>query len=248
MKEIILNEKTYAENLIEQYSLGKDEYVSICILAKYWRALGMRKQQIRRKVEEHILRSKPYAQMFRYTDMIDKAIDLSKKWPMLEIDFVDITEAELNRIASLEQMQARQLAFTMLCLAKYRNAVNPKSDGWIGTPQADVYKLANIFGSFDKRAEIQRMVYDAGMIEWPRRADSENVKVQICDFAGDPVLKIRDFRNLGYQYRQFCGEPYFSCIECGLVVRKNSNRMKYCHDCATEINRQKAREHWFQLA
>ena len=77
MKEIILNEKTYAENLIEQYSLGKDEYVSICILAKYWRALGMRKQQIRRKVEEHILRSKPYAQMFRYTDMIDKAIPRS---------------------------------------------------------------------------------------------------------------------------------------------------------------------------
>ena len=92
------------------------------------------------------------------------------------------------------------------------------------------------------------MVYEAGMIEWTRREESENVKVQICDFAGGPALKIRDFRNLGYQYRQFCGEPYFSCIECGLVVRKNSNRMKYCHDCATEINRQKARERWFQLA
>ena len=248
MKEIILNERAYAEKLIEEYSLGKDEYVSINILAKYWRSEGLYAPQIRRKIEEHILRSKPYAQMFRYTEMIHGAVEKSKKWPLREIDAINIMQSELERIASLDGTQEQQLLFAMLCLAKYRLAANPKSDGWINTPRVDVYRMANVFGTLEHKAEVQRHIHDADMIEWPRRADSENVRVLICESVGEPVLQVRDFRNLGYQYRQWAGDPYFACSECGLVVRRNSNRMKYCKDCADEINRQKARERWFQLA
>lgn len=248
MKDIILDERAYAEDLIENYSLGKDEYVSICILAKYWRSEGLYAPQIRRKIEEHILRSKPYARMFQYTEMIANAVEASRKWPLRELDSIGITQQELDQIALVDGMQEQQLLFTMLCIAKYRHAVNANSDGWISTPRVDVYKMANVSGTLEHKAAVQRHIHDAGKIEWPRRADSENVKVLICDFGGEPVLHIRDFRNLGYQYRRWCGEAYFACSECGLVVRRNSNRMKYCKDCADEINRQKARERWFQLA
>lgn len=248
MKDIILNERIYAENLIENYSLGKDEYVSISILAKYWRSAGLRAPQVRRKLEEHILRSKPYAQMFRYAEMIVGAVEASKKWQLRELDSIGVTQAELDQIAEVDGTQERQLLFTMLCLAKYRHAVNANSDGWVSTPRADLYKMANVAGTLEHKATIQRHIHDAGKIEWPRRADSENVRVLICDFDGEPVMHISDFRNLGYQYRRWCGEAYFACSECGLVVRKNSNRMKYCKGCADEINRQKARERWFQLA
>ena len=248
MKNIILNERTYAEGLIENYSLGKDEYVSISILAKYWRSEGLHAPQIRRKIEEHILRSKPYAQMLRYAEIIDNAISASKKWALRELDSIGITQQELDQIALAGGVQEQQLLFVMLCLAKYRRAINANSDGWISTPRTDVYQMANVSGTLEHKAAVQRNIHDAGMIEWPRRADSENVRVLICDFDGEPVLHIRDFRNLGYQYRRWCGEAYFACSECGLVVRKNSNRMKYCKDCADEINRQKARARWFQLA
>lgn len=248
MKEIILNELEHAEHLIETYSLGRDEYVSIGILAKYWRVQGLNAPKIRRKIEEHILRSKPYAQMFRYADMIDKAVVASKKWPLVQLDSIGITAAELEHIATLDDIQERQLLFTMLCLAKFQNAVNPRCDGWINTPRQELYKLANIFGTTDRKAAIGSRLHDAQMVEWPRRADSENVRVMICDYEGEPALHVSDFRNLGYQYRQYTGEPYFACEECGLVVRRKSNRMKYCKDCAEEINRQKARMRWFQLA
>lgn len=248
MKEIILNEKEYAEKLIADYSLGKDEFVSISILAKYWRSQGLNAPKIRRCIEDHILRSKPYAKMFRYREMIDKAVNASKKWPLVQLDYIGITEKEIATISALDSVSAQQLMFAMLCLAKYRHLVNARNSGWINTPCSDVYRLANVFGTLDKKANLQRDLQCAGMIEWARRADSDNICVLICDYDNEPVMKVSDFRNLGYQYRQFNGEPYFACSECGIVVRKNSNRMMYCHDCAEEINRQKARERWFQLA
>lgn len=140
MKDIILDERAYAEDLIENYSLGKDEYVSICILAKYWRSEGLYAPQIRRKIEEHILRSKPYARMFQYAEMIANAVEASRKWPLRELDSIEITQQELDQIALVDGMQEQQLLFTMLCLAKYRHAVNANSDGWISTPRVDVYK------------------------------------------------------------------------------------------------------------
>ena len=248
MKEIILNEREYAERLLEEYSLGKDEYVSICILAKYWRAKGLIAPKIRRQIEDHILRSRPYTQVFRYEDMINSAITASKKWPLIQLESVNITQSEIDTIKSLYQVQEQQLLFAMVCLAKYRHAVNQRSDGWINTPRNDVYKFANVAGSLDRRTALQRNLHDAGLIEWPRRADSENVRVTFCDYTGEAAIRITDFRNLGYQWRQYLGEPYFACSECGIVIRKNSNRMKYCKDCAEEINRRNARERWFMLA
>ena len=56
---------------------------------------------------------------------------------------------------------------------------------------------------------------------------------------GEVAVRVSDFRNLGYQYLKYHGEPYFECENCGLTVRQNNKktgrRQKYCQSCAAEI-------------
>lgn len=52
-------------------------------------------------------------------------------------------------------------------------------------------------------------------------------------------MRVSDFRNLGYQYMKYHGEPYFECTNCGItekIKNPSSGRPpKYCPQCAAEI-------------
>jgi len=53
-----------------------------------------------------------------------------------------------------------------------------------------------------------------------------------------PVLKISDFRELGYEYLSYIGSGKFTrCEVCGRLVRKKSKYapQKYCIDCAKKV-------------
>ena len=65
---------------------------------------------------------------------------------------------------------------------------------------------------------------------------------------GQALMKITDFRNLGFQYLNHMEGGFFECANCGLTVRdervKNGSfisagrKAMYCKDCATEIHLQ----------
>lgn len=53
---------------------------------------------------------------------------------------------------------------------------------------------------------------------------------------GEPVLKITELRDLGYQYLQFLGkENFIRCAKCGRLVKKMGNRKLYCKNCAKAV-------------
>ena len=82
---------------------------------------------------------------------------------------------------------------------------------------------------------------DAGMIRFSKQIDNLSVQVLFAE-DGDVALRVTDFRNLGYQYMKYHGEPYFECANCGITTKianpenKNSSwKQKYCRECAVEI-------------
>ena len=79
---------------------------------------------------------------------------------------------------------------------------------------------------------------EADMIQFSKKVDNTNVRVCFKE-DGEVVLRITDFRNLGYQYLMYHGEPYFECENCGLVVKinepKKGRKQKYCNSCAAEV-------------
>ena len=81
---------------------------------------------------------------------------------------------------------------------------------------------------------------DCGFLRFSKKVDNLNVQVTFMEESGEIGLHIEDFRNLGYQYLQYCGGPYFQCVNCGLTVKQQEpargRRQKYCPSCAIELH------------
>lgn len=235
---IVLDEHSWAEKAIKTHSLGKKPYETLTRIARYYMDEGYSKGRVRKLLELFMYQCDPIISIPKWSDTISKAINTAAKREAVHIDGVSISSSELERIKGLATSQLRRLAFTLLCLSKYWDIVNPNKGHWVNTKDSEIMKMANIVTSIKRQSEMFGILRDAGMIGFSKKVDNTNVCVTFVDNADDELV-ITDFRNLGYQYLKHYGGPYFECKNCGLVtkyadpVRKKNQ--KYCKRCASEI-------------
>lgn len=239
---VVLNERDYAELLLEQCTLNGKPMDTLVRIARYYASLSYKKSDIRRMLEAFLLKCDPNINVVKWSGTIDRALKSGLKYQLIDIDNVPITQKELDICGGLSGKQMQRLMFTLICLAKYGNLVNAKNCGWVNKPDKDIFKMANVVTSIKRQSLMLNDLRALGLIRFSRKVDNININVRCLDLSGAPSLCITDFRNLGYQYQRYCGEPYFECCQCGLVIKRTSNAHKYCHDCASEVNRQKTRE------
>lgn len=177
--------------------------------------------------------------MLEWENMIDRAIKLTKRYPLLIIDAIPITVPEMEKIDSIQGRQLRRLAFTLLCIAKFKNASSTEENMWVNTPDNEIMKMANINTSISRQCMLFSELRDMGMIRFSKCVDNTSVEVLFQE-PGDIAMQVSDFRNLGYQYLKYHGEQYFVCSECGLTEKDNSSvrgrKKKYCKSCAAKIH------------
>ena len=235
---IVLNEHEWAEEMITSRSLGKKPYETLCRVARYYLDNGIPKKEVRRMLDTFLLQCDPTASLPRWANSLDAALAHALKYEAIEMDGVDITKPEMERIDALQGKQTRRLAFTLLCLAKYWNAVSKKADGWVNSKDSDIMRMANINTSIKRQSLMFHSLNECGMIQFSRKVDNTNVRVCFIE-DGETVLHISDFRNLGYQYLKYHGGDYFTCENCGVVdkvVKSERGRpKKYCRECAAQI-------------
>lgn len=241
--EIVMNEREWVENALRVGYLGKKPTVVIGRLAKYYHSQGMKKREIRKRIEEHMLRCDPTVNTVRWQDTIDAMIKNAAKYPLIQIDKIVVTANEMRSIMELDGVQKQRLMFTLLCLAKYSNAVRESNGGWVNQESKDIFSLANITLTAKRQALMINDLWKAGYVGYSRVVDNVNLCVRIIDDESDPEVEVTDFRNLGNQFRVYVGDKaYFPCQSCGAIIKRRSNSHKYCSACAEEINRAKARE------
>lgn len=235
MNEIVLNEKEWAKKAIDSLTLGKKPYDTIVRVAKYYRAEGYRNGELRRKVEDFMIRCDSRLSLVKWDGAITSALNTAEKYPLINISGVLITKPEIERIQSLPSTLQQRLMFTLLCLAKYGNALNPSNNGWVNMSQRDIFALANITLTTTRQSFMINDLWQTGMIGYSCLVDNVNLQIKIIE-DGDEAVFVDDFRNLGYQYMRYIGGDYIECEGCGLVVRKQkSSHRKYCRDCAVLV-------------
>lgn len=237
---IVLNEHDWAKERIETRTLGKKPFETLTRVAKYYLDNDYGKKDARKATEQFLLQCEPTASIPKWTDTLELALSRALKYDAIQIDSIDITAPEMAKIDALEGKQIRRLAFTLLCLAKYWNLVNPNCDSWVNNKDSEIMRMANINTSIRRQSLMYYNLNELGMVQFSRRVDNTNVKVCFIE-DGDPVMTITDFRNLGYQYLKYHGEPYFGCANCGLVIKQNTSagrKLKYCAECAAEVHTQ----------
>ena len=176
--------------------------------------------------------------MAKWSDALDRVAKNANRYKPVKIDGITITESELAVINEIKGAPAKRLAFTLLCVSKYWDAVSPRNDHWVNTPDNEILKMANVSGSLKRQSDLFRTLRDAGLIQFSKKIDNLNVRVLFSD-DGKRKIHIRDFRNLGYQYEMYYGGHFYECANCGLIVRapkqERGAKPKYCQSCAVEV-------------
>ena len=133
--------------------------------------------------------------------------------------------------------------FTFFALARYMNC-----DGWINKKTSkgisEVFKLANVTLTSDKRNELLHELYVNGYISLGKKVDNLNIKVQLDD-SGEIVYKVMDFNNLGNQYIGNFKKGYKQCAnpDCGKKIKITGTNNKYCKQCAREKELEKYKKY-----
>ena len=235
---IILKENEWAENAVKEKELGQKPSETLRLVARYYIDKGYSKKDVRKLLCSFLIASDPLAPLTKWSKTLDYALSRAQKKQAVNIDYIPVTKTEMERIDSLDGVQIRRLAFTLLCLAKYWGIVSGDNSGWVNNKDNEIMAMANISTSLKRQCMMFGKLKDLGLIGFSRKIDNTNVRVCFMD-DGEEVLRISDFRNLGYQYLKYHGEPFFECENCGLITRisnpGNGRKQKYCKDCAVAI-------------
>ena len=230
--------------MILRRDLGSNTFETTTRVARYYLDSGFSKQEVRRMLDAFVIQCDPEASLPLMSDLLDNAVKRASKRKAVNVDSIPITHAEMRTIKSLEQRQAKRLAFVLLVLAKYLDEVNPNNDHWVNVKDSEIMKMANISTSLKRQASIYRYLNNLGLISFSKMVDNTNVRVLFTKANSKVALEVTDMRNLGYQYMKFCGEEgYYVCQNCGLTdkiktVNKRRPR-KYCPECAMKIKLKK---------
>lgn len=236
---IVLNEYEWAERMVNNHELGKKPIETLSRVAKYYYANQYSKKEVRKLLDSFLTQCDPSASLVHWSDTLDRVAKSVDKFPIICLDGIRITQKELERIESLGGKQVRRLAFTLLCVAKYWDAVSASNNHWVNSPDKEIMQMANINTSVKRQSMMFGELRDAGFIRFSKKIDNLNVQVLFME-DGETAIHIQDFRNIGYQYLKHYGEPYFDCVNCGITVKiqepAKGRRQKYCPSCAVELH------------
>lgn len=241
---IVLDEREYAEKLIANPTLGSKPSEDLARLAKYYKAAGYGNAAIEGLLSDYMIKCDPGINTFKWQDIISNSVKIANKFKMVELDSVKITQAELNICRALGGKQHQRLMFTLICLAKYANAVSDRNNNWVNKKDKEIFSMANIVTPIKRQSIMLGELRDIGLIRFSKRVDNVNISVRCVDDLGDAVMEITDFRNLGYQYERYLGGQFIECGNCGLIIKRSGHNHKYCSDCSMEVNRQRNRDNW----
>ena len=233
---IVLNEKKYAIECLENGFVGRKPFFTLSIIAKYYYyCLNYKKSKIEMLLNDFMFKNYSIgyqSDRLSWQDTIEKIVKKVNNYTLLELDGVKITKSELKTISGIGNPNKERVMFTILCLAKFGIARNPQSNGWVNTDSKEIFKMARVSCKAKERELYIGDLCDRGLLELPKRNDNVSLRVTFID-DGDEELFISDFRELGYEYLKYKGENFIRCAECGILTRGNKNRTKrYCKDCA----------------
>ena len=228
--KLLLDEVSEAERIIEADTANVKPADGLVLLARYYRQIKELSPKETKNALGEWLKTQTLGKADDWGDFIDKIVANAKKYPLLQVKELIVTQSEMNKIQALKKKNQQKLAFVLLVLAKYGNAKSFKNNSWVLTQQYKVFQLARVVG--DSRWSTMRELKDAGLIEFAHKVDNINVRVTFIDDDSEPVMTITDLRELGYRYLKYTGEDFIECQECGVLVRKTCVNKKYCKDCA----------------
>ena len=177
-----------------------------------------------------------------YSNLISDAIKKAHKYPFYDIKSIQITQSELLKIASLNDLRAEKVLFVLLCMAKQQSVPHGFTNGLVKYSLSEVCKLARISVPADDREYILYNIVQSGLLGYPKKNNTQCLIIK--DLIDDSenknvVLELNETHctELAYEYLMWKngGQGYARCECCEKVIKQyKSHPRRFCREC-TEI-------------
>ena len=228
-----MNEAAKAQYIVDTGEFGAKPGSAIYLVARYYRQIrGMKAKDIINSIHNIMEQTYPGYVRSNWEGVIESAAKQSNKRPLVVLDKIPVTSNELDVVNVLPSIKERRLAFTMIVIAKYYNAIHTENNSWVNLDPKHVFNIACVNVTKPEQAKMYAKLTQTGIITYSHKTGSVNARVLCVDSGGDPVLYVTDLRRVGNDYMMYCGKHYSVCLRCGITFRQSKqNNRKYCKDC-----------------
>lgn len=244
---VILNETKQAEHIIASGDIGTKPAATLFLLGKYYRQKQhLNKQQTFLKLSEFMKEHYKNYHAASWENIIEDIAQKAGKYPLREIDAIDISREEFKEISTLKNIKYEKLLFTMLCYAKLYNMVSEKNNGWVNTSIPELFRNARVTVKYkeDKFLYLND-IEKTGLISFSNKNDNLNLKVNFINSRSESVLALNDLREPGYEYLNFIGKMKFvRCFECNRLTIQSGKNTHYCSTCK-HLKRLESKRNWW---
>lgn len=246
---MILHEKKYAKNVL----LGKIKlsniYQIVSLLSRYnYHEVKMTDEQSYSFIVQWLQVHNLIYSEYKYSSLIQDCVRKAKKYPFYDIDYIGVTDSELEQIKALNDIRQEKIMFVLLCVAKFQAIAYGFKDNFVTIKIPELFKMARVSVPADEREHILYRLKQSGYIGFPQKVDSQGLFVLIAS-EGDATLKLNelDCEELAYAYmRAKAPDKINRCKECHRLIKKTSSgvcsqcsgRMHdsiICVDCGTKV-------------
>lgn len=244
MKKFKFDEQSAIEKIIKANFVDENNVTNtIYSIAKYnYHVLGMDDKDNYNAVLQYILDN--CDNLFEESIYIDieNCIKSAKKHRLASIDEVCITESEISVIQELGDIKQEKVAFVLLAVSKYLNAIHGDScsDSAYLT-NSEICKLARVTIPVNERDIFMQFAYDKELVYRHTFAGSVQKKLMFVshDSMDKVVLRLNeaDYLDLAYAYLAYLEPHKFRrCRNCGRWMRRSKDDKRLCVECNKDNN------------
>lgn len=198
----------------------------------------------------------------KYINDVESIVDRCRKnnYSLKVVESVYISKDELDKILQLRTLTLQRLAFAFLFNAKVEDAkrgVKLDEDGNEIPFGHNVYKKTGVlfgeaisskkYSKLEKEIMVGELIRE-GYLELKNVHSKGNLFRKVL-FIDESVNEnnfefcIRHFDNYIFEFDNYIGEGnYKRCEVCGKMIKKTSNKVKYCKECKEISDRENTKE------
>ena len=240
------NEKLYAETIENNGFQTKFLKYEITIMCKYFRSLGNTRSQTKDLIYKFCEDNLLGFRRENYFQIINRALEVSgkKNNKLIVIESVKISDKEMNYIKNLPTSdENKKVVLALLVKNKLERAKQTINNGeykgfnYFSGNKAqygELHKMANLPNKY----KINDCIYELdelGVVEAKMKGKIKLKFIEEIEESDKYDLEIKQFWNIGLYFDKSNGDKKVKeCEVCGELFRINSNRSKYCQECAKE--------------
>lgn len=243
--QIITNEVKVAEKILDgSYGKPINKHTKIFTLAKYYLH---HKQETVDDTIYHIhnyLRESSDKYIWEMNDdYVSSVVKKAYQSPLIKIDSVEIYESEIEQIRKVKNLIKEKVLFSYLVHAKINYQIKELTNGWVRDSSKDIFYSVGINYTSKRRELIIKDLITDGYLTTTKSIDNTTKQVCFMALTGKLSIEIDNFEQLGLQYESLTGIcEVIECENCGKLIRRKNNKIRYCKDCAEYIESINKRE------